>query len=76
MAQIRTVPDETITLRVDVSTLWEAKLAAFRCHATQLGTSPITRASRERQRAFLGMEFFVRVALKGGNDFLVGLEAK
>jgi len=76
MAQIRTVPDETITLRVDVSTVWEAKLAAIRCHATQLGTSPITRASRERQRAFLGMEFFVRVALKGGNDFLVGLEAK
>jgi len=59
-----------------IAEVWEAKLAAIRCHATQLGTSPITRASRERQRVFLGMEFFVRVALKGGNDFLVGLEEK
>lgn len=59
MTQIRAVPDADITLAVDVSSVWDAKMAAIRCHATQLGTSPILRAPIERQRAFLGTEYFV-----------------
>lgn len=60
MTHIRAMPDEAITFRVDVSPVWESKLAAIRCHATQASSSPITRAPIERQCAFLGTEHFVR----------------
>ncbi len=58
MQQIRAVPDEMITLAVDVSSVWEAKMAAIRCHCTQLGESPILNAPEEKQRLFLGVEHF------------------
>jgi LmbE family N-acetylglucosaminyl deacetylase len=76
MTQIRAVPDEAITLAVDISETWEAKLAAIHCHATQLSSSPITRAPLERQRLFLGREYFVRAAARGRDDVLAKLEAK
>jgi len=76
MTQIRAVPDEVITLAVDISETWAAKLAAIHCHATQLSSSPITRASLERQRSFLGREYFVRAAARGRDDVLSELEAK
>jgi LmbE family N-acetylglucosaminyl deacetylase len=76
MTQIRAVPDEAITLAVDISETWEAKLAAIRCHATQLSSSPITSAPLERQRLFLGREYFVRAAGRGRDDVLAELEAK
>jgi LmbE family N-acetylglucosaminyl deacetylase len=60
LTHLRTVPDEAISLRVDVSPVWESKLAAIRCHATQASSSPITQAPVERQRAFLGTEHFVQ----------------
>lgn len=60
MTHLRAVPDETIALTVDVLPVWESKLAAIRCHATQASSSPITRAPIKRQRAFLGTEHFVR----------------
>ena len=34
MIHLRAVPDEAITLGVDVSPVWESKLAAIRCHAS------------------------------------------
>ena len=37
MTQIHAVPDETITVSVDVSSVWETKMAAICCHRTQLG---------------------------------------
>lgn len=64
MTQIHTVPDDAITLTVDVSTVWEAKIAAIRCHRTQLGESPILRASPEEQRLFLGKEHFQRMLFR------------
>ena len=64
MTQIHTVPDDAITLTVDVSTVWEAKMAAIRCHQTQLGESPILRASPEKQHLFLGTEHFQRVLFR------------
>jgi LmbE family N-acetylglucosaminyl deacetylase len=70
MAQLHALPDEAITLRVDVSEVWQAKMKAIHCHATQLSSSPITRAPVERQRLFLGREYFVRAAVRGGSDFL------
>lgn len=58
MTQIHPVPDETIALAVDVSSVWEAKIAAIRCHRTQLGQSPILDAPEAKQRLFLGTEHF------------------
>jgi N-acetylglucosamine malate deacetylase 2 len=71
MHQIRAVPDESITLTVDVSAAWEAKLAAIRCHRTQLGESPILQASEEKQRLFLGKEYFRRAQARADTDFLL-----
>ena len=45
MAQIRAVPDDAVTLSVDVSAAWEAKMAAIYCHRTQLGESRILSAT-------------------------------
>lgn len=36
MKRVQAVPDEAIALSVDVSPMWEAKLAAICCHVTQL----------------------------------------
>ncbi|MCI0478692.1 MAG: hypothetical protein L0Y55_20815 [Anaerolineales bacterium] len=68
MTQVRAVPDELIALTVDVMPAWDAKLAAIHCHATQMNSSPITRASLERQRAFLGAEHFVCAARRSETD--------
>ncbi len=64
MKRVQPVPDEAIALSVDVSTVWETKLAAIRCHATQLSSSPMIRAPDERQRLFFGTEHFVRAATR------------
>lgn len=71
MGRVRPVPDESITLAVDVSSAWETKLAAIRCHATQLSSSPVMRAPVEKQRMFFGVEYFVRAAMRRPDrDFL------
>jgi len=71
MRAIRPVPDEAIALSVDISAVWEMKLAAMRCHATQLSSSPMLRAPVERQRLFFGTEHFVRAAARRSDrDFL------
>jgi LmbE family N-acetylglucosaminyl deacetylase len=74
MRQVCAVPDADITLAVDVSAAWEAKLAAIHCHATQLSASPMMQAPIERQRRFFGTEHFVRAATREGrDDFLPGV---
>jgi LmbE family N-acetylglucosaminyl deacetylase len=71
MRQVHPVPDETIALSVDVSSVWETKLAAMRCHATQWSSSPMMSAPAERQRLFFGHEYFVQAAMHGSAaDFL------
>ena len=72
MGRVRAVPDEEIALAVDVAEeVWEQKLAAIRCHATQWSTSPMVQAPEERQRVFFGTEHFVRVAARQPErDFL------
>jgi len=76
MSQIHALPDKAITLAIDVSEAWEAKMKAIQCHATQMGSSPITRAPLERQRLFLGTEHFVLAARREGRDFFSELETK
>jgi LmbE family N-acetylglucosaminyl deacetylase len=68
MQQLHSVHDESIALAVDVSSVWETKLAAMRSHATQLSSSPMISALPERQRLFFGQEYFVRAALRNPDD--------
>ncbi len=71
MRQVYPVPDEAIALTVDVSSVWETKRTAMRCHATQVSSSPMMSAPEERQRLFFGREYFVRAATRqSSNDFL------
>lgn len=58
MQQIHAVPDEAISLAVDVAKVWNAKMSAIFCHRTQLGESPILDDPEARQRIFLGVEHF------------------
>jgi LmbE family N-acetylglucosaminyl deacetylase len=69
LSQLHDVPDEQVSLTVDVGPVWEQKLAAIRCHRTQAGGSPILAASEEKQRLFLGREHFVRAETRAGQDF-------
>jgi LmbE family N-acetylglucosaminyl deacetylase len=71
MTQIHAVPDESIALRVDVSEVWEAKMAAIHCHRTQLGESPILASPDEKRRLFLGREYFRRAQARSEKDFLL-----
>ena len=68
LRQLQAVPDADIALAVDVSAVWEMKLAAIRCHATQLAASPMMRAPEDRQRRFFGTEHFVCAAAREGRD--------
>jgi LmbE family N-acetylglucosaminyl deacetylase len=77
MRQVHPVPDETIALNVDVSSVWETKLAAMRCHATQWSSSPMAGAPEERRRLFFGREYFVRAAIRDTNaDFMSAILEK
>ena len=76
MAQLHALPDAAITLNIDVSPVWQAKMKAIHCHATQMSASPITRAPVERQRLFLEHEYFVRAAARDRQDFFLELEGE
>jgi len=81
MTHLHTVPDEEITLTVDVGPAWEQKLAAIRCHRSQMGSSPILDAPEEKQRLFLGGEYFRLHSSRRGREgqdilgFWLGMDA-
>jgi len=66
MTHLHTAPDEEVTLTVDVGLAhslrsghaWEQKLAAIRCHRSQMSSAPILDAPEEKRRLFLGTEHF------------------
>ena len=71
MRQVHSVPDEQITLAVDVASSWPAKQAAMYCHKTQHSSTPLMRAPEARQRQFVGREFFVCAACRWSEkDFM------
>ena len=64
LRQVHSVPDEQITLAVDVTSAWAAKQAAMACHMTQRTSTPLMSAPEARQRQFFGREFYVRAACR------------
>jgi len=76
LAKLYSIPDEDISLTVDVAEVWEQKLAAIRCHRTQTGDSPILAAREEKQRLFLGKEYFTCALANEDYDFLQSLIGK
>jgi len=76
LRQLHALPDKEVSLVVDVNNVWEQKLAAIRCHRTQLGESPILRAPIERQKLFLGVEHFQRVMAHHSYDVLLDLHQR
>lgn len=73
MNQLRTLPDEEVTVAVDVERVWEQKMAAIACHRTQASESPILQASLERQKHFLGKEHFYRAIGCQGGDIVFSM---
>jgi len=70
LTKLHAIPDEEVSLTVDVMPVWKQKCNAIRCHRTQAGGSPILFAPEEKQRLFFGKEHFKRVCTRGGDDFL------
>jgi LmbE family N-acetylglucosaminyl deacetylase len=64
MPHLNTVPDDEVTLTVDVSAVWDAKMAAIRCHRSQIANSPILDAPEEQQHLFLGTEYFQQITVQ------------
>ena len=73
LSKLHATADSAIDLIVDVTALWETKMAAIGCHRTQWHESPILAAPLERQQLFLGVEHFVRAAARGNADPLQAL---
>lgn len=71
--QLHTLPDNEVTVTVDVQSVWEQKIAAIACHHTQAEESPILRAPMERQIRFLGWEHFFRAFASQPEDMLIKL---
>jgi N-acetylglucosamine malate deacetylase 2 len=60
--QVIPVNDDEIALEVDISSVWKTKLAAIHCHATQLSSTPLLRASEERKQKFFCREYYTLAA--------------
>jgi LmbE family N-acetylglucosaminyl deacetylase len=76
MDQLHTLPDNEVTVTVDVQSVWEQKMTAIACHRTQAGESSILRAPFERQRSFLGWEHFYRACANQPDDVLLNVNCK
>jgi LmbE family N-acetylglucosaminyl deacetylase len=74
LANLHAIPDEDVTVDVDVTPVWARKMAAIGCHRTQAGESPILQAPEARQRLFLGREQFRRAEAWQQHDFFLDLK--
>ena len=74
LSELHAIPDEKVSLTVDVLPVWKQKRTAIHCHRTQRGGSPILTATEEKQRLFFGKEHFRRVCTREGSDFLRAFE--
>ena len=70
LSELHAIPDEEVSLMVDVMPVWKQKWAAINCHLTQADGSPMLAAPEEKRRVFFGKEHFRRVCAREGDDFL------
>ena len=68
---LHAIPDDEISITVDISPVWEQKMSAINCHHTQMASSPIMSAQKEKQKLFLGKEYFSCMFAKQDPDFIV-----
>jgi LmbE family N-acetylglucosaminyl deacetylase len=78
MTHIHYVPDEEITLRIDVTSVLRQKLAAIHCHKSQIIASTVSATSLRGKQRFLVTETFKLAASRLGKidkdlDFFYGL---
>lgn len=70
LLQITGVPDDEITLSIDVMAYAEKKAGAFACHRSQMNPdAPRNGMTEEDERAWLSIEHFI---LAGGSEFVPG----
>ena len=73
LKQMHTLPDNEVSVTIDVQSVWEQKITAITCHRTQAGESPILQAPPNRQIRFLGQEHFIRIFASQLEDVLLKL---
>jgi LmbE family N-acetylglucosaminyl deacetylase len=78
MTNIHYVPDEEITLRINVTSVLRQKLAAIHCHKSQISDSVVSVSSLREKQRFLATETFKLAASRLGkidkdSDFFYGL---
>jgi LmbE family N-acetylglucosaminyl deacetylase len=73
LVRLHAIPDEDVTVDLDVTPVWTRKMAAIHCHRTQAGESPILLAPEARQRLFLAREQFRRAEARQQHDFFLDL---
>jgi LmbE family N-acetylglucosaminyl deacetylase len=71
MTHLHTVPDDTVTVELDISGVWDVKMAAIQCHKSQIDASPILEAPEEQQKIFLGTEFYQPAVIRNNNKNLL-----
>jgi LmbE family N-acetylglucosaminyl deacetylase len=71
LSELHAIPDEKVSLTVDVMPVWKQKRTAIRCHRTQTGGSPILAATEEKQHIFFGTEHFRQVCSRDGDDWIL-----
>lgn len=69
MSQLHATPDSSITISVDIESVWEKKMATIYCHRTQICETPILNTSEEKQHLFLGKEYFIQLGQPKGRDY-------
>jgi N-acetylglucosamine malate deacetylase 2 len=71
LSKLHAIPDEEVSLTVDVMPVWKQKCTAIRCHRTQADGSPILAAPEEKQRIFFGKEHFRQVCSRKGDVWIL-----
>lgn len=77
LSNLDTVPLREVSLTIDVHPVWDQKMAAIRCHRSQIAHSPVMSFSPKKQAIFFGKEHFKRIYHHPlGKDVLDELETE
>lgn len=61
LSHLKTVPSREVSMTIDVTSVWDQKMTAIRCHQSQIVHSPVLRLPRQKQEGFLGQEHYKRI---------------